>query len=138
LKGTAATIGAGEISATAAKIESAIRDGSGLGSLSYLLDGLEPLLGDLTSALESQMALEAPADSGDPPDANRLSEVYHRLARLLADDDAEAEEVLVLNAELLCQAFPAEYGFIAAQVRNFEFEQALQTLEEAVSRKGDR
>jgi two-component system sensor histidine kinase/response regulator len=50
---------------------------------------------------------------------------------MLADDDAEAVDVLDANAELLDAAFPNHYRRIDDNMRIFDFEAALAALRAA-------
>jgi len=50
---------------------------------------------------------------------------------LLADDDAEAADLLDANADLLNAAFPNHYRKIDDGVRSFDFEAALAALRAA-------
>jgi hypothetical protein len=53
------------------------------------------------------------------------------LAAMLADNDAEAVDVLALNANLLNTVFPKHFRAIEDGVRSFDFEAALVALKAA-------
>ena len=70
------------------------------------------------------------AESGaaEPPD---LGQVCRHLADLLADSDAEAEDMVAAHSRLLKSAFPAHYAAILGAIRAFDFDKALALLDEA-------
>ena len=51
---------------------------------------------------------------------------------MLADDDAEAYDLLDTHAELLHAAFAHHYHLIDDGIRSFNFEAALKALREAI------
>jgi two-component system sensor histidine kinase/response regulator len=66
-------------------------------------------------------------------DSETLKTVCARLARLLADDDSEAADVLDDNADLLRSALPNHYRAIEEAIRGFDFEAALEKLQTATT-----
>jgi two-component system sensor histidine kinase/response regulator len=81
---------------------------------------------------------DAPAPSAaidpamDPAlDSIGLQQLCQQLAALLADDDAEAADVMEDNAEVLRAAFPQQYPAINAAIKGFDFEVALDKLKTA-------
>jgi two-component system, sensor histidine kinase and response regulator len=56
-----------------------------------------------------------------------------KLDKLLADDDAQALDLLHEHADLLSSAFPDHYPKISDAIRSFDFEVALLTLRQVHS-----
>jgi CheY-like chemotaxis protein len=69
-------------------------------------------------------------------DKEKLREVCMQLAALLADNDAEAGDLLDSHSDLLHAAFPQTYRAIDSAVKNFDFEAALLKLKEAAATAG--
>ena len=59
-----------------------------------------------------------------------------KLAALLADDDAEADNVLNANAEMLRATLGDDYGEIERSIRSFEFGAALTALKTSAQKLG--
>jgi two-component system sensor histidine kinase/response regulator len=57
--------------------------------------------------------------------------VRARLLALLAEDDAEAGELLLEHAELLQAALPAQFNKIDQAIRAFDFQGAHELLSQA-------
>ena len=66
----------------------------------------------------------------------KLSAVCRKLVALLADDDAEAGDVLDDNSDLLHAAFPQAYRAIDEAIKAFDFEAALDKLKAAMAAAG--
>jgi two-component system sensor histidine kinase/response regulator len=77
--------------------------------------------------------VDAPSAAIDP---EKLKAVCHKLAALLADDDAEAGDVLDDNSDLLHAAMPQAYRAIDEAIKAFDFETALDKLKAAMSAAG--
>jgi two-component system sensor histidine kinase/response regulator len=56
---------------------------------------------------------------------------------LLAEDNAEAGDVMLANAELLNAAFPAHFRQVDDAVRGYDFQGALAALKAAVAARGE-
>jgi len=69
-------------------------------------------------------------------DKEKLREVCMQLAALLADNDAEAGDLLDSHSDLLHAAFPQAYRAIDSAVKNFDFEAALVKLKAAAATAG--
>jgi PAS domain S-box-containing protein len=129
-KGVAANVGAAQVQALAAEIERAVTEPAQRDKLEALLDALAHSLGELIEALEQALPEEAPA----VPVAvapGELRSVCAKLGSLLADNDAEAIDVLARNAALLSSAYPGRYRRIDDAIKSFEFEAALAILRAA-------
>ena len=131
LKGVSGTIGATDLQQMAEQLETAIKERLPRQEIDERLDQLKGLLEDLVTQLEQQLSGEA-----DKPavteDRIQLKVVCDKLAAMLADDNAEAVDVLEENVELLNAAFPNHYHYIDAGIRSFEFEAALAALKTAI------
>ena len=144
LKGTAATIGADAVSGFAARVEAALREGEAGEAVTSLIDNLQSPLEDLVSGLRAWLSyggaqpVEPAAAPGTTQDMSKIGEVCDRLVELLAASDAEAEEVLEGNESLLREAFPTEYARIVNQIRNFDYDHALVSLNQALAAMGAR
>ncbi|MDZ4200760.1 MAG: response regulator [Gallionella sp.] len=131
-KGVAGNVGAGQVQELAAELERAVKARELRDRMEVLLDALALPLDELVSALERAL----PAEEVLAPvvvDGDRLREVCARLEQLLADDDAEAGDVLDKNAELLHSAFPDHYHRIDSAIKLFNFEAALTALKDAAA-----
>ena len=71
-----------------------------------------------------------------PQDAARLTQVLQRLAGLLADDDAEAADVLDAERMLLERSLGPHFAAVERAMRGFEFEMALAGLKQAAAAGG--
>ncbi|QQE64285.1 histidine kinase [Leptolyngbya sp. BL0902] len=127
LRGVAGNIGAVEIHRLATDVETAIRDHQSEEQTTALIQQLRLALGELIGHLEAQLPPEHPPAmvSVDWP---QLHSVCNRLGQLLADDDAEAADILQEYAGLLHQAFPQNYSKLEAEINQFDFESAYATL----------
>jgi two-component system, sensor histidine kinase and response regulator len=133
LKGLAGNLGATDLAAQAAALESAVKDARHA-ELESLLGELEQGLQALVAAIQ---ALYPPpvAESAEQVDETQLLPLCRQLQRLFADDDPRAGKVFEEQAELLRSAFNSEYVALAAAVRGYDFEQALSLLQQAAGRR---
>ncbi|BAE50645.1 hypothetical protein amb1841 [Paramagnetospirillum magneticum AMB-1] len=132
-KGLAGMIGADEVQRRAADLEAALCDKLSRQEVEDLLDAMAAPLAALIAALDSTLP---PEETIAPVAIDRaaLDAACQRLLILLAEDDAEADDVLEANAGLLQTAFPDHFPRIRAAIKDFNFDQALATLTEAVQR----
>ena len=145
LKGVSASIGAMELAAIAETLESMARKCHetnrplGLADVEPSLALLRPALFDLLAGLEKHFLLTAPANSAQLTqalDMGKLAEICRRLHALLAEDDPEAEGVCIENEELLSAAFSDQARKIQSNIANFDFEAALEALQQAMQQAG--
>ena len=132
-KGLAGMIGADEIQRHAASLETAICDTAPREEVDGLLNALEGPLATLVAALETKL----PQEKGLAPvavDSEVLKAVCDRMLILLAEDDAEVDDVLEENAGLLGSAFPEDFGRIRSAIKDFNFDLAATALTEAMNR----
>ncbi len=129
-KGVAGNISAAPVQELAAEVEHAIRERQPRDQIEALLDALAPPLDELVAALAR--ALPAEQDWVQVVvDQVQLAAVRAKLEALLADNDAEAGDVLDENADLLHAAFPKHYRRIDAAIKSFDFEAALVEIKDA-------
>ena len=105
LKGVSGTIGATGLQGLAEKLETAIRERRPREEIDARLDELKMPLAYLLTQLEQQLPEER-GKTAVTVDPEQLKAVCDKLAAMLADDDAEAVDVLDANADLLNAAFP--------------------------------
>ncbi|WP_096704880.1 response regulator [Magnetospirillum sp. 15-1] len=132
-KGLAGMIGADDIQRRAADLEAAIGDKRPPGEVDGLLGALEAPLAELIATLEAKLPPEEMVASV-AVDREALDAVCRRMLILLAEDDAEADDVLEENASLLNSAFPEDFGRIRAAIKEFNFDTAAAALTEAMQR----
>ncbi len=130
LKGVSGTIGATGLQQLAKKLETAIRERSPRQEIDARLDELQVQLEDLITQLEQLLPVDK-AEMAAAVVPEQLKVVCAKLAAMLADDDAEAVDVLDANAELLRAAFPSHYRRIDDNIRIFDFEAAIAALRAA-------
>ncbi|MDP3815274.1 Hpt domain-containing protein, partial [Pseudomonas sp.] len=102
LKGLAGNLGAADLAAQAANLESALKDARH-DELDAVLAELEQSLGALVAAIAAQLP-EALA-AAVAVDEEQLSQLCRQLRRLFAEDDPRAGKIFDEQAELLRSAF---------------------------------
>ena len=133
LKGLAGNLGAMDLAAQAAALESAIKDARH-DELNTLLLELEQSLATLVTAIRTQFPAQS-LGTLQAVDAEQLQQLCRQLQRLFAEDDPRAGKLFDEQAELLRSAFTSEYAALAAAVREFDFEQALALLQAAAGQR---
>jgi signal transduction histidine kinase/HPt (histidine-containing phosphotransfer) domain-containing protein/ActR/RegA family two-component response regulator len=136
LKGVAANVGAGRCSALSAEIEQtlhrAVQADQPPSAVQSLLAPLTAHLAHL--ALRLRQALPEDAESSpseQPVDAAQLQRICSELAELLASNNAAAELLLQTQTGLLRAGLGVKFDLLAQQVQEFEFSDALTTLQQA-------
>ena len=131
LKGVAGTIGALPLQEAAAELELAVRMQAPFERVSANLVEVSALLEALVTALLPQLGGPAgPASAGGaaPAPAAAIAaaeqEVLQRLAVLLAQDDAEAADLLAVHEPLLRHQLGPHYEALAEAIASFDFEAA--------------
>jgi len=130
LKGVSGTIGAATLQHLAEKLESAIKAREPRKAVDDRLDELKMPLETLIAQLERQLP-EEQERTAVTVNLEKLKAVGGALEALLADDDAEAVQVLDANEDLLHAAYPDHYRQIADAIRSFDFDAALAALRAA-------
>jgi two-component system sensor histidine kinase/response regulator len=62
-------------------------------------------------------------------DIEKLAELRAQLSDLLKDDDSQAADLFEEHASLFQTAWPEQFKSLETDLKNFDFDQALQTLE---------
>ncbi len=135
LKGLAGNLGAVDLQAQAALLETALKD-------AFASDELQPLISDVSESLDvllQAIAAQWPAqvyEAAVAVDPNTLNAVCQELAGLFAHDDPRAGKVFEAQAGLLRSAFDGDYPPLAEAVRCYDFEQALTLLRQTSEQRG--
>ncbi|MES2128772.1 MAG: response regulator, partial [Pseudomonadota bacterium] len=129
LKGLAGNIGADALQQAADALERALGHGE---PADALLAKLEQALASQLAALRAALPAAAPALPAASVDAAQCEAVCRQLARLLADDDAKAEKVLLEHQAMLAAALPQHFRALQQAIGQFDFEAALAILDEAL------
>jgi PAS domain S-box-containing protein len=126
LKGVSGTIGATELQGLAERLELAIKDDRPRQEIDARLEELRLPLAFLLSQLENQLPEAGKTVETILPE--QLKAVCAKLTVMLADDDAEAVDVLEAHADLIKAAFPDRYQLIDESMQRFDFDAALAAL----------
>jgi len=127
LKGAAGNLGATALAEEAAKAETAVKSGQGIGPA---LDSLEAALRDTVKAIRQALPVERPTDGGEvSSDPAIVAEPLGRLKKLLkSDDGAAADFILDARPSLSKVLTSTEISDLSGYVGNFDFEAALKCL----------
>jgi hypothetical protein len=85
---------------------------------------LAPLLQSLADCLPNDAKVVAVAI-----DTEKLSELRAQLSDFLKADDSQAADLFEEHASLFRAAWPEQFKSLETDLKNFDFDQALQTLE---------
>jgi two-component system sensor histidine kinase/response regulator len=132
-KGVSGNIGAVEVQAAAAALESAIRARQPREAIDALIASARDRVAAVVTALERELGPESGQAAPVEVDPAKLASVCTSLERLLAEDNAEARDFLSANAALLGAAFPQHIRRIDDAVQGFDFAGALDTLRSATA-----
>jgi signal transduction histidine kinase/HPt (histidine-containing phosphotransfer) domain-containing protein/ActR/RegA family two-component response regulator len=139
LKGVAANVGASKCSTLSAEVEHAldlsVQSGQPVTSVQSLLAPLMAHLAHLALRLRQALpeATDAAQPDAQPVDATQLQAVCNELGALLASNNAEAELLLQTQRGLLRNGLGVKFDSLAQQVQDFDFSDALLTLEQAAA-----
>jgi CheY-like chemotaxis protein/HPt (histidine-containing phosphotransfer) domain-containing protein len=139
LKGAAAQIGATELAALAARLESVIAQHEPVSPLRPLQEqagALAEKLATLIHAIEAHSSTDEPALPVPLEDLNLQREVCSKLAGQLANDEYASVETLHENNPLLRAALGPYYPKIAAAIENLNLSGALDELKQFADEKG--
>ena len=129
LKGFSGNVGVTGLQQLAEKLDIAIKARRSGEDGDDWLDG-QTLIAQVTREMSDKEGKEGKA--AIKVDQGMLKTVCDKLESLLTNDDAEANDVLDANGELLDAAFPKHYRIINDAIRSFNFEAALVALRDAV------
>jgi two-component system sensor histidine kinase/response regulator len=133
LKGVAAAIGAGELKTAASRLENAAVAGR-MEHCGELIGGVDQALAPLLSGIESlpeedTSVIEGATNDGGATDWKKVNELLIGLKASLQGGLAEADEQLATILPLVRGiGLDGVFTVLKAQVEDFEFEQALETL----------
>ncbi len=134
LKGVAANIGATELQQAAAQLEHALRAQLPPHVVATHLADSNTLLLALLAALRAQLEpVAAPQPVAQEPAAHSARSVVQQMLALLAQDDAEAADLLDAHRSLLQGALGAHYAPLADAMAAYDFQAALRTLQDATN-----
>ncbi|WP_141351883.1 PAS domain-containing hybrid sensor histidine kinase/response regulator [Zoogloea ramigera] len=137
LKGLAAQIGAHTLGELAEQLESAVRIRAEAVVLVPLQADVTRRLTALLAALEAALPAPTPAAPTQAcVDVAELKAVCARLAQALAADDFASGPLLETHEALLRAGLGHRFPLIAEAARSFNFEQALEVLQEAMESLG--
>jgi PAS domain S-box-containing protein len=127
-KGVSGNIGATEVQDIAAEIEAGLGEGVDavviLDQLTVLHSALAPLLQSLAACLPQDAKTVAVTI-----DREKLAELRAQLTDFLKADDSQAADLFEEHASLFQAAWPEQFKSLETDLKNFDFDQALQTLE---------
>lgn len=135
LKGLAGNLGAVDLQAQAALLETALKDAHAGDELELLISDASETLAALLQAIEAQWPAQA-SETVVAVDPNTLAAVCQELAGLFAHDDPRAGRVFEAQAGLLRSAFDGDFPPLAEAVRCYDFEQALTLLRQTSEQRG--
>ncbi len=133
LKGVAGNIGATALQQQAARLEDAIRGEAGLAQIEHALAQTAPLLDAIVQGLARALA---DADAAPPSATVAMPAEYtaeaqamlRQLEALLADDDADALDLLARHAGPLRRWLGPAFDHVQGAASSFDFEGALSAL----------
>jgi HPt (histidine-containing phosphotransfer) domain-containing protein len=127
-KGVSGNIGATEVQEIAAEIEAGLGEGVDavaiLDKLTVLHSALAPLLQSLAACLPQEAKTVAVTI-----DREKLAELRAQLTDFLNADDSQAADLFEEHASLFQAAWPDQFKSLETDLKNFDFDQVLQTLE---------
>jgi hypothetical protein len=124
-------IGATVVQGIAAEIEAGLAENvdsvSILEKLMVLQGTLAPLLQSLATCLPQEAKAVAVVI-----DTEKLGELRTKLSDFLKADDSQAADLFEEHASLFQTAWPEQFKSLETDLKNFDFDRALQTLEAIV------
>lgn len=136
LKGVAGNIGAFAIQEAALALEMNIQANKPSDEITKSITTIKKLMEALIEELETKLPQETKV-LAQSVDKKQLEIVCNKMSELLGEDDAEVVDLLRKNEALLKSAFPEEFKNLEANVNNFNFAEALNSLNGAIARNKD-
>jgi PAS domain S-box-containing protein len=134
LKGVAGNIGALQLQGVAGALEEGLRGGASMPALEPLLDAVDTPLQALVQALEAQLPQDALASRQAVASPAESQALLQRLAALLADNDADAQDLIASEAAVLNRALGSEaFEALRRATAAFDFEAGNDIVREALS-----
>ncbi|NCC75581.1 MAG: response regulator [Clostridia bacterium] len=134
LRGSAGTLGATAIMETAYELEQMAKTDPSSVNLAYVqqIELLDTAISRLTQGYRRALAKSGestPLADTKINDPNRVRQVLQELHRLLTDRDVTANDQIEFEKELIGSALGVDARRLEKQILNFDYEDALQTLE---------
>lgn len=130
-KGVSGNIGATEVQGIAAEIEAGLGESVDsvaiLDKLTVLQSALAPLLQSIAACLPQDAKVVAVT-----VDIEKLAALRAQLIKFLKDDDSQAADLFEEQSSLFQAAWPEQFKSLEADLKNFDFDQALKTLDAIV------
>ncbi len=143
LKGVAGMIGAKELQAVAAQLETAIRSGASEGEIeqqnTHMEHEMQALFTALAKVLQPAAPVEPVVNPGPSSHVNRdeVQAMIFRFADLLRQYDGEALDLLAESSSLFASALGLDaHRRIVRAIRLFDFDTALSTLDHGARQAG--
>jgi CheY-like chemotaxis protein len=127
-KGVSGNIGATEVQGIAAEIEAGLAENVDSVSILEKLTVLQSALAPLLQSLAACLPQEAKAVAVNV-DVEKLAELRAQLTDFLKDDDSQAADLFEEHASLFQAAWPEQFKSLETDLKNFDFDRALQTLQ---------
>ena len=132
-KGCAGNIGATAVQALAQTLELALRAAAGPVAVTRAAAALQLHLDALLTQLEHQLPNPTVQVEALVPDIAPLAPTVEHLRALLQHDDATAADFFYAHAAALQAHLPVHYDALQTAVRDYQYQQAAQVLQEAQS-----
>lgn len=130
-KGVSGNIGATEVQGIAAEIEAGLGESVDsvaiLDKLTVLQSALAPLLQSIAVCLPQDAKVVAVT-----VDIEKLAALRAQLIEFLKDDDSQAADLFEEQSSLFQAAWPEQFKSLETDLKNFDFDQALKTLDAIV------
>jgi two-component system sensor histidine kinase/response regulator len=139
LVGIAANVNASGVEAAARKVEHAINKAEPAATIAALIDEMEAILTPVIAGIRKAFSPAENAGGGAETvavDMAQVSKICKSLATLLAADDPAAGPLLDANAALLKAALGDAFANMAGKIRSFDYDEALEVLNDVVAAKG--
>jgi PAS domain S-box-containing protein len=131
LKGVAGSIGATELERDASALENAIHANATREMIDTALLPASLRLDTLVAGLNEKLPATATQELSQTDQAEHVGMVCAQLARLLAEQDFEAEEVFEQNRDVLAAALGTGFAPLKSAIETLKFDQALIALNTA-------
>jgi len=132
MKGAAGTLGAMAVQRSAAALDSAIKENQPPSVVEPLIGQTAQAYGELCRHLVKLPSATPPGTPGISPEAR--AELLNELRRLLDEGDVSCQELVRLQTACLRSALGADFPVFERMVASFDFEAALQLIEQSVER----
>ncbi|UCV02206.1 PAS domain-containing protein [Dechloromonas denitrificans] len=132
MKGAAGTLGAVAVQRSAAALDSAIKENQPPAVIEPLIEETAQAYAELCRHLAELPAAAPPGPPSISPEA--CAELLDELRRLLDEGDVSCQELVRLQTACLRSALGADFPVFERMVASFDFEAALQLIEQSAER----